>query len=48
MKKLKLVISLFAVLILGGFTYFAITDIPVERSEVTKTIPNERFFGNGS
>lgn len=46
MKLVKLLFALILVTGIGGFIYLAVTDIPVEQREVTKTIPNERFFGD--
>lgn len=31
-------------LLLGGFGYIALTDMPVSQTQVEKTIPNDRFF----
>jgi len=35
---------LLLLLVLGGFGYLAMVDIPVQQSTVEKTIPNSRFF----
>jgi hypothetical protein len=45
MKLVKLLLSVFVIVIVAGFAYIALTDVPVEKNQVTKTIPNERFFG---
>ena len=45
MKLFKWLLTVFVLLIAAGFTYIAVTDVPVQKSEVTKTVPNERFFG---
>lgn len=31
-------------LVLGLFAYLAVADVPVARTTVEKTIPNDRFF----
>ncbi len=46
MKIFKLVSILVFVLLIGGFGYFAFTDIPVQQHEVSKEIPHERFRDN--
>lgn len=46
MKLFKLIFSLIAIILIGGFGYFALTDIPVEQKQIVKTIPNERFFND--
>ena len=35
---------LLLLLVLGGFGYLAMMDVPVNQSTVEKTIPNTRFF----
>lgn len=35
---------LLLLLVLGGFGYLAVVDIPVNQGTVEKTIPNSRFF----
>lgn len=45
MKLVKWLLTVFILVIAAGFTYIAVTDVPVQQSQVTKTIPNERFFG---
>ncbi len=44
MKLFKIIFGLAALILVGGFGYFAITDVPAPQSEVIITIPNERFF----
>lgn len=44
MSFVKIVFGLLVVLSVGGFVYFSLTDIPVEKTTITKTIDNERFF----
>ena len=45
MKILKFVIPLVALILLGGFSWLALTDVPVEQKEIQKVISNDRFFG---
>jgi hypothetical protein len=35
---------LLLLMVLGGFGYLAMMDVPVQQSDVEKTIPNSRFF----
>ena len=42
MKRIGRIVA--AVLLIGAFTYVAIADVPVETTQVSKTISNERFF----
>ncbi len=44
MKLVILLCGVVTLLLLSGFTYLAITDIPVEKTLIKKTISNERFF----
>lgn len=47
MKITKLLLGAVVLLLIGGFAYLAVTDVPVEKTEVSKVISNERFF-NGN
>ena len=44
MKFGKILLGVFALLVIGGFVALALMDVPVKSAPVTKTIPNERFF----
>lgn len=44
MKILRVAIIVILLALIGGFVFLSTTDIPVERTEVRKTIPNDRFF----
>ena len=44
MTIFKLVLGVVLLALVGGFGYFALSDVAVEQTAVTKTIPNERFF----
>ena len=44
MKLVILLCSVMGLLLIGGFAFFAVTDVPVKKTEISKTIPNERFF----
>lgn len=45
MKKLPIIAAAVVVVLLaGGFAAIALMDIPVQQTEITKTIPNDRFF----
>ena len=46
MKFATILLAAFVVLIVGGFTFLALTDVPVEHSQITKTIPNDRFLNS--
>ena len=42
--KLSLIVSVIVVLlVVGGFAYLAIADVPVEQKTVSKVISHERF-----
>ncbi len=45
MKLAKLFTGLFILTLVGGFIFLAVTDIPVEQTQIKKTISNERFYG---
>lgn len=44
MKLLPLLLGLVALFLIGGFAYFAFTDMPVTQSEIVTPIDNQRFF----
>ena len=44
MKLAMLLGGLTVLLFIGGLTFLATSDAPVKKTEITKTIPNERFF----
>lgn len=41
MKLIKLLAVLILLLIIGGFTYLALTDVPVEQQQMQKTLPSD-------
>ena len=43
MTFLKILLVL-VVLAVGGFTFLSLTNVPVAHSQITKTIPNDRFL----
>ena len=43
MTVLKLFALIAFLLLAGGFTYFAVTDVPVEQKTVTKKLSNDRL-----
>gem|GEM_PF-6890633 len=45
-KTIKICIIALAALLIGGFIFVASIDVPVKKSQVVKTISNERFFKN--
>jgi hypothetical protein len=45
MTVLKIVIPVFVLLLLGAFCYLTLMNVPVPQKQITKVIPNERFFG---
>ena len=44
MKLVKIGIGAIVIVIIGCFTYIAVTDVPLEQNSVSITINNERFF----
>lgn len=49
LKKIPLVILGVTFLALAGIAgYIAFMDVPIGQTQVVKTIPNSRFFGNGN
>ncbi len=44
MKLFKLLFFVMIIAFIGGFAFFAMTDVDVEQKTVTKTIGNDRFF----
>lgn len=44
MKLAVLLCGVVTLLLTGGFVYLAVADVTVEKTSVSKTIPNERFF----
>lgn len=45
MKVVKFILTATVLVFIAGFAYIAMTDVPIEQNQVTRTIPNERFFG---
>lgn len=43
MKILQIAVVLTFLLLIGGFCFFAFTDIPVQQQDVSKEISHERF-----
>lgn len=48
MKFFKLLFGLAFIGMIGGFVWLAVTDVPIEKTTIKKTINNERFFVSGS
>jgi hypothetical protein len=46
MKPLNVLLLLIVAAVVGGFVWFAVTDVPVEQTTVSENIPNERFLEN--
>ncbi len=46
MKFATILLAAFVILVVGGFTFLSLTDVPVEHSQITKTIPNDRFLNS--
>jgi hypothetical protein len=44
MTFVKILLGLVVILFIGGFAFLAFTDVPVQHSQVTKIIPNDRFL----
>jgi hypothetical protein len=45
-KLVNFLFFLLVALVIGGFIWFSITDIPIEQTTITETIPYERFLEN--
>lgn len=41
---IKIAASVFVVIVVCGFAWLALTDIPVSQTTAVEVIPNERFF----
>ena len=48
MKFVAFILGIAALITAAGFTFVALKDVPVEQTEIVKTIPNERFFQSNS
>ena len=46
MKLLGIVFCMTLLLALVAFTAIAMMDVPVEQTQITKTVSNERFYNN--
>lgn len=44
MKLGKILMIICVLAVVGGSAYIAMSDIHVDRTQVTKTIPNDQFF----
>ena len=44
MKLIVILFSAVLLLLIGGFAYLAMSDVPVETTQISKTISNDRFF----
>jgi len=44
MKLAILLCGAVGLLLVGGLAYLALADVPVHKTSISKTIPNERFF----
>lgn len=40
----KILLGLTLIICVGGFVFLATVNVPVEQTQVTKTIPNDRIF----
>jgi hypothetical protein len=40
----KILLGLTLIICVGGFLFLATVNVPVEQTQVTKTIPNDRIF----
>ena len=38
------ILTLLVIAVIGGFGYFAFTDLDIQQREVEKVLPNEQFF----
>ncbi len=47
MKFIGIVFGLTLVLAVAVFVAISVIDVPVEQTEVTKTIPNDRIYNQG-
>lgn len=44
MLFIKILLGLVAIIVIGGFAYLAVTDVPVQHTHVSKDIPAARFL----
>ncbi len=44
MKFIHIALAVTVLVIAGVFSFLILADVPVEQSEITKTIPNDKFF----
>lgn len=47
MKFIAIVFCMTLVLAAAGFVAIAFIDVPVEQTEITKTVSNDQFYKNG-
>ena len=47
MKLLGIVFCMTLTLALVAFSAIAMMDVPVNQTQISKTVPNERFYSNG-
>lgn len=47
MKFIAIVFCMTLILAVAAFVVIAFIDVPVEQTEITKTVSNERFYNNG-
>ncbi|MBU0799877.1 MAG: hypothetical protein KKA05_02630 [Alphaproteobacteria bacterium] len=48
MKFVAIIFAAAALVTAAGFAYVAMQDVPVQQTEIVKTIPNDRFFASNT
>lgn len=46
MKFMAFIFAIATVAVLGGFTFVAFQKVPIEQTEIVKTVPNEKFLAS--
>jgi hypothetical protein len=44
MKLMTIIFTLAVIIVIGGFAYIALQEVPLEQTEVTKTVSNDIIF----
>ncbi len=42
----KIILGIALIICVGGFVFLATVNVPVEQTQITKTIPNDHIFDN--
>lgn len=44
MKLVGFIVLAFVLVVIGAFTWLALTDVPVQQKDIAKVISNDRFY----